>query len=215
MGVALKAKPRMPGRFALSGIAAAALCLALPSAWALGLGRLVVQSSLGESLRAEIDVSSLTPDEASNLKLRVASPDAYKAAGIDYNAVLPGTQVVLQRRADGRPYLRITSDRVVQEPFVDLILELTWNNGRLVREYTLLFDPPTTRSARPAAPETIAPAVAAAAPAPAAQARPVPPRAAPAPPTAPKRRVGGKRVDRCWRCHNKKKDNDTRQAASR
>ena len=176
MGVALKLKSRMPGRFALSGIAAAALCLALPSAWALGLGRLVVQSSLGEGLRAEIDVSSLTPDEAANLKVKIASPDAYKAAGVDYNAVLPGTQVVLQRRADGRPYLKISSDRVVQEPFVDVILELTWNTGRLVREYTLLIDPPTTRTAQPAAPPT--PAVASAVP-PATAARPVAPRPAP------------------------------------
>ena len=176
MGVALKAKSRVPGRFVLSGVAAAALCLALPSAWALGLGKLVVQSALGEGLRAEIDVSSLTPDEASNLKIRIASPDAYKAAGVDYNAVLPGAQVVLQRRADGRPYIRITSERSVQEPFVDVILELTWNTGRLVREYTLLIDPPTMRTAQPAAPA--APAVVAAAPMPvpaqAAQARPAP-----------------------------------------
>ena len=191
MGVALKAKSRVPGRFALSGVAAAALCLALPSAWALGLGKLVVQSSLGEGLRAEIDVSSLTPDEASNLKIKIASPDAYKAAGVDYNAVLPGAQVVLQRRADGRPYIRITSERSVQEPFVDVILELTWNTGRLVREYTLLIDPPTTRTAQPAAPA--APAVVAAAPMPVpaqpAQARPAPlpapARAAPEPRPAP------------------------------
>ncbi len=146
----MKSKSLVPGRFALSGIAAAALCLVIPSAWALGLGRLVVQSSLGEGLRAEIDVSSLTPEEASNLKVRIASPEAYRAAGVDYNAALPGAQVVLQRRSDGRAYLRLSSDRIVQEPFVDVILELTWNTGRLVREYTLLFDPPTMRAQAPA-----------------------------------------------------------------
>ncbi len=118
---------------------------------ALGLGRLNVQSALGETLKAEIDVSSLTPEEASNLKVSVAKPEAYRAAGVDYNAVLPSTQVALQRRADGRPYLKITSDRAVQEPFVDVILELSWSTGRLVREFTLLFDPPSTRTAAPAA----------------------------------------------------------------
>jgi len=152
------------GRFALTGVAAAALCLAAQGAWALGLGRLQVQSSLGEALRAEIDVTSLTPEEASNLQVKVASPDAYKAAGVDYNAVLPATRVTLERRADGRPYLRLTSDRGVQEPFVDVILEINWSSGKLVREYTMLFDPPTV--ARAPAPST-APAIAAATPAPA------------------------------------------------
>ena len=163
------------GRFALTGVAAAALLLAAQGAWALGLGRLQVQSALGETLRAEIDVTSLSPEEAANLQVKVASPDAYKAAGVDYNAVLPATRVSLEKRADGRPYLRLTSDRGVQEPFVDVILEINWSTGRLTREYTLLFDPPVT--ARAPAPST-APAMAAAEPArPAAQTRPAPARA--------------------------------------
>ena len=175
------------GRFALTGVAAAALLLAAQGAWALGLGRLQVQSSLGETLRAEIDVTSLSPEEAANLQVKVASPDAYKAAGVDYNAVLPATKVSLERRADGRPYLRLTSDRGVQEPFVDVILEINWSTGRLTREYTLLFDPPAT--ARTPAPST-APAMAAASPAaeptrPVAQARPAPARVPSAEPVAP------------------------------
>ena len=157
LGDALKRKSTFSGRFALTGVAAAALCLLAPAAWALGLGKLQVQSALGESLRAEIDVTSLSAEEASNLRIRVAPPESYRAAGVDYNPVLPGTQIVLQRRADGRPYLRITSDRGVQEPFVDVILEITWATGRLVREYTLLLDPPTATARAPAAP---APAVA-------------------------------------------------------
>jgi pilus assembly protein FimV len=182
----------MPGRFALSGVAAAALCLFMPSAWALGLGPLVVKSALGEGLRAEIDVSSMTPEEASNLKIRIANPEAYSAAGVDYNNILSETKVSLQRRGDGRPYLRLSSDRAVQEPFVDVILELNWNTGRLVREYTLLFDPPVTRTAQvPAAQPATAPVVSAA-PAPAAPAQPhavakpapvAPQPAAPQPPT--------------------------------
>jgi pilus assembly protein FimV len=111
------------GRFALTSVAAAALSLAVPAAFALGLGKLAVQSALGEALRAEIDVTSISAEEASNLRVRVAPPESYRAAGVDYNAVLPGTTVALQRRSDGRPYLRIASDRSVQEPFVDVILE--------------------------------------------------------------------------------------------
>ena len=149
------------GRFALTAVATAVLTSAIPSAWALGLGRIQVQSALGESLRAEIDVTSLSPEEAANLRVRVASPDSYRAAGVDYNAVLPGTQVELLRRADGRPYLKLISDRGVSEPFVDVILEINWSTGRLVREYTMLFDPPATaRTSTPPA-QTAAPVMSA------------------------------------------------------
>jgi pilus assembly protein FimV len=168
-------------RHALTAIAAAALALACTGAAALGLGRMAVQSALGESLRAEIDITNMTPEEASSLRVRVAPPEAYRAAGIDYNAALPGAQVTVARRADGRAYLRIVSDRVVQEPFVDVILELTWSSGRLVREYTLLLDPPSsTRTATAPAPAPIAPSIGAAPTPPAAVARP----AAPPPPMA-------------------------------
>ena len=132
-----------PGRFALTAVAAAAMWLSAPAAMALGLGRLGVQSALGEALRAEIDITSLSRDEASTLQVRIAPPESYRAAGVDYNSVLPNTTTQLLRRPDGRPYLRIASDRPVQEPFVDVILEMTWASGRLVREYTLLIDPPT------------------------------------------------------------------------
>jgi pilus assembly protein FimV len=147
LGDALKRNTRSVGRFALSGVAAAAMYLAVGNAAALGLGRLTVQSALGEQLRAEIDVTSLTPEEEANFRARIAGPDAYRAAGVEYNSALPGAQVTLERRPDGRPYLRIQSERVIQEPFVDVILELSWASGRLVREYTLLLDPPVTRQA--------------------------------------------------------------------
>ncbi|MEY4748627.1 MAG: hypothetical protein RIQ60_841 [Pseudomonadota bacterium] len=153
-------------------------------AQALSLGRLSVQSSLGEALKAEIDVTSLTPEEAANLRVRVAPPDSYRVAGIDYNPVLPVTQVQLERRADGTAYLRISSDRSVQEPFVDLILELSWATGRLLREYTLLFDPPTGRQPPPATTAVTAPVVAAPAVAAVPLNRPVPAPAVTQPPPA-------------------------------
>ena len=168
--------------FALRAVAVAALAVATSGSWALGLGRMAVQSALGESLRAEIDVTSITAEEASSLRVRIAPPDAYRAAGVEYSSVLPGTQVTLARRSDGRSYLRLASDRVVQEPFVDVILELTWASGRLVREYTMLLDPPTARAAAtppPAAP-AVSPVISAA---PAAAPAPAP---APAPVQAPR-----------------------------
>jgi len=183
------------GRFNLTRVAVAVLSLAASSSWGLGLGRLNVQSALGENLRAEIDIASLSPEEEGSLKVRVAPPDSYRSSGIDYNQVLTTAQVQLSRRANGQPYLRISSDRAVQEPFVDVILEINWSNGRLVREYTLLFDPPNLRAPAPPAVVTApvmspapAPVVKApAAPAPAAPAtlRPAPASPAPAPAPAP------------------------------
>lgn len=188
----MKDHPLSAGNFSLHRVAVAAVlsgvALLPASAWALGLGRLNVQSALGESLRAEIDVTSLTAEEAASLQVRVASPETYRAAGVDYNAVLSATNISLQRRADGRPFLRISSDRSVQEPFVDVILDLAWSSGRLVREYTLLFDPPAARAAAPVTPPAmtapaVAPAPVAVAPKPAASA-PAPVAAAPAPAVA-------------------------------
>ena len=127
-----------------------------------------MQSALGEVLRAEIEVTSLTPEEQASLRIRVAPPEAYRAAGVDYNPVLPSTRAPFERRADGRLFVRLVSDRGVQEPFVDVILEISWATGRLVREYTLLFDPPAAIRARRRrrARHVTAPVIAAAPPAP-------------------------------------------------
>ena len=164
-------------RFALTSLSAAVIALAAGPVHALGLGRLTVQSSLGEALRAEIDITSLAPEEASSLEIRIASPETYRAAGVEYHPALTGARVAMSRRPDGSPFLRVTSERVVSEPFVDVILEMSWATGRLVREYTLLLDPPrsaTAVAATPTAPAMTAP------PAP-AQPAPVAPPAPPAP----------------------------------
>ncbi len=189
LGDALKDHSMSAGRFVLNRVAVAAavsVLSALPTAgWALGLGKLNVQSALGEGLRAEIDVTSLTADEGATLQVKVATPETYRAAGVDYNGVLSNTAITLQRRADGRPFLRLSSDRPVQEPFVDVILDLAWSSGRLVREYTLLFDPPAARTASAPAPVT-APVMEAPAPTPApAPSRAASPSPAPAPAAAP------------------------------
>jgi len=156
---------RITGRrtaWSLNAVAVAVVALAGLSpvdADALGLGRLAVQSSLGEALRAEIDVNAITPEEAASLRARIAAPEAFRAAGVEFNGALSGATVALQRRADGRPYLRVVGERVVQEPFVDVIVELEWSSGRLVREFTMLFDPPPVAAPPPApVPVAIAPA---------------------------------------------------------
>ena len=186
-------------------VAAAALMLVHASASALSLGRLNVQSALGEALRAEIDVASITPEESDTLRAALASPDAFRAAGVDFNAALTGARASLVRRGDGRSVIRIQGDRAVTEPFVDVLLDVAWSSGHLQRAYTLLIDPPRvapspaapvtapvmSAAPQPAPVEPVAPAPApVATPAPAAKAAPAPaparpPRPAPAPAPAP------------------------------
>ncbi len=126
--------------------------LAAPDAQALTLGRAFVQSQLGEAMRAEVEFESLTPEEADSLRATIVSAEGYRQVGIDYNPALVGARVVLQRLANAKPSLRVTTNRIVQEPFLELMVEVTWRGGRLVRSYTLLFDLPSNRNvATPAA----------------------------------------------------------------
>ena len=164
--------------------AAALLCTGLlqaTDAQALALGRMTVKSPLGEPLRAEVEVLEISKEEADSLKVGLAPIEAFRAAGMDLNAALAGVQIALQRRPDGRAYLTLVGNRPVGEPFMDMILEANWASGRIVRDYTLLFDPPNLR---PAAPAPLAAAVTPAAPAgpvrEAPAARPSPAPAAPA-----------------------------------
>ena len=119
--------------------------LASVEAHALGLGRISVQSALGEPLRAEIEIVEINADEASSLRASVASAETFRASGLEYSPSVSDLQISVQKRANGRSYLRLSSARAVMEPFVDLVLEANWSSGRIVRDYTMLFDPPNLR----------------------------------------------------------------------
>jgi len=168
---------------ALLRLASAAM-LTLPLlAQAAGLGRLTVQSFLGQPLRAEIEIVSLQPGEESSLEARLASGNAFAQAGIEFNPVLTGIQFALDKRG-GKPMIRVSTRQPVNEPFVDLLVELRWATGLFVREYTVLLDPPGYEGPKPqpsmAAVPGAAPSVAETAAPPASKASP-PPAAAPAP----------------------------------
>jgi pilus assembly protein FimV len=162
-------------------VLAAALCLSATGAYAAGLGKITVLSPLGQPLRAEIDVNA-SPDELVSMNARLASPDAFRQVGIEYVQSVSSVRFALDKRRDGQPFLRMTSDRPINDAFLDVLVELTWSSGRMVREYTVLLDPPEGLSpATPvpvAAPKTTKPA---AAPVVVAPAREATPAAAPAP----------------------------------
>ena len=114
---------------------------------ALALGRITALSSLGEPLVAGIEVPDINAEEAVSLKATLASPDAFRAAGMEYNPALANVQITLNKRANGSTYLLIRSDKVVTDPFLNLVVNANWSTGRIVRNYTLLLDPPASKQA--------------------------------------------------------------------
>jgi pilus assembly protein FimV len=123
-------------------VVAALLVFASLAANAAGLGDLHVLSALGQPLRAEIAIVALKSGEQDSLSVRLASSEAFRQAGIEFNPALIGAKMSIQRR-DGKPVVSITTREPVNEPFIEMLVELEWAGGRLVREYTLLLDPPT------------------------------------------------------------------------
>jgi pilus assembly protein FimV len=108
---------------------------------AAGLGKLTVNSSLGQPLNAEIDLVSLQPGEMESLQARVAPPEAFRDARIEYTGSLRLLRFAVEKRANGQPYLKVTSSAPINEPFVDVLIEISWPSGRIQREYPILLDP--------------------------------------------------------------------------
>ncbi|QNK65519.1 FimV/HubP family polar landmark protein [Variovorax sp. PAMC26660] len=157
-------RPPLPSngwRLSILGAAAAvALGLASTDASAFALGQLKVQSALGEPLRAEIDVTEIAAAEADGLKINIATAEAFKNAGIPYNTALSDVKATLQRRAGGQYVVRLSGNRALNDPFIDLLLEANGSSGRIVRDYTVLLDPPAARQAATSTPATpIAPQI--------------------------------------------------------
>ena len=156
-----------------------ALLLAPWVAHAAGLGNLTVRSSLGQPLLAEIDLISVRKEESATLIARLAPPEAYRKADLQYGAALTGMRFAIEKRPSGEPYVKVMSTRPVNEPFINLVVELNSSSGRFTREYTALLDPPGYTPPQSMAAAPVAP--------PAPEARPVAPRSAPVAVPAPAR----------------------------
>jgi pilus assembly protein FimV len=126
-------------------------------------------------LNAEIEVLAVKRGET--VTARLAPPEVYNQANAQFNPALVGTRITVEKRPNGDLYLKATTPRPIQEPFIELIIELNSESGRVTRQYTALLDPPGYGRAAgeiPPRAETPEPAVASAAE--------PPPRAAPAGP---------------------------------
>lgn len=142
-----------------------AVAAACGRANALGLGEIELYSALNEPLNAEVRLLSVQAGELSNAVVHLAPNEEFARAGIERSAIMSDINFTVAPRNDGTAVVKITSTQAIREPFLDFILQLNWQSGSLLREYTLLLDPPVfgaEKSAPVAAPITESPAVAAA-----------------------------------------------------
>jgi pilus assembly protein FimV len=162
------------------------VCALSPSlTWALGLGEIHLNSALNEPMRAEIDLIAATPEELTALRASLAGRDAFARYGVDRPPFLSSLVFKVGKSKDKRDVLFVTSTDAIPEPFVTFLVEVNWSRGRLMREYTLLLDPPvyspgeTATSSAPVVAAATAPAAATT-----AAATTAPAAATPAAPTA-------------------------------
>ena len=120
-------------------------------AHAAGLGKITVFSVLGQPLRAEVEIMA-TRDELVNMNAQLAPEEAFKQMGLDYPRVLSEIEFNVAKRPNGQPIIKLSTLSPVNDPFIDMLLELSWPKGRIVREYTFLLDPqePLTHRQEPA-----------------------------------------------------------------
>ena len=126
---------------------------------AAGLGKLSIQSALGQPLRAEIELVAVQRDELGSISARLASVEAFRQARMDRAEALNSLRFEVEQRPNGQPVIKITSATPVNDPFLDMLIELNWSSGRLIREYTLLLDPPSDVRPKAETPPPSQPAV--------------------------------------------------------
>ena len=131
-----------------SWLVAAALCLCSPAVLALGLGGASIDSYLGQALDVRVEVISESSEELNSITAGLASADDFEYLGLNRSAITVPLKFELVTD-ESQSYIHITSDLRVSEPVVQVLLEVVWANGRMLREYTLFLDPPTINSKAP------------------------------------------------------------------
>jgi FimV-like protein len=109
--------------------------------WPAGLGRLTLTSAAGQPFQAEIELIAVKNEEKPALTASLASQQLFNQANVEYLPLLTTFQASIETRSNGHPYVRITSSQPVAEPLINLLVELNWPSGRLVREYAVVLAP--------------------------------------------------------------------------
>ena len=134
----------------LAATAAVTAALISPSALSLGLGDIDAESGLNQPLKAEITLLSSSNVSEEDLRAKLASYDAYTKFGVQREAYHNSLMFRIITKNDGTKAIIVESREPVKEPFLNFLIELNWAQGRLMREYTLLLDPPVFSKATPA-----------------------------------------------------------------
>ena len=133
-------------------LAAAMLCLSATSrVFAIGLGSIEIQSMLNDPLNAVIELTSATKQELDELKVSIAPRESFEKMGISRPAILNDFKFSVEQPLRGLPVIRVTTRQPVREPYLDFLIQASWSKGRLLRQYTLLIDPPVTMPVAPPA----------------------------------------------------------------
>ncbi len=120
------------------------------SSYAVGLGNIQLNSALNQYFDAEIGLLSVDKDEIADIKVTLASPEAFRRSGIDRPFILSKLRFMAEETAGGKTVIRVSSRDPIREPFLNFLIEVNWPKGKLLREYTVLLDPPVTLERRPA-----------------------------------------------------------------
>ncbi|MSR15736.1 MAG: hypothetical protein EXR86_14515 [Gammaproteobacteria bacterium] len=153
----------MPRKRAVA-VAVVLSALLTPVAFGLGLGTLKTKSALNEPFEARVEVVSASVQDFDALTVKLADEEQFSRAGVARDAVLLNLRFEVVSSEVGADYIRITTKDPVREPFLNFLLELNWAQGRLIREYTVLLDPPLYDRNRQPATTSVAPAPAASPP---------------------------------------------------
>ncbi len=120
------------------------------ASYAVGLGNIHLNSALNQYFDADIDLLSVEQDELSDIKVTLASTEAFRRSGIERPFVLTKLRFQPEQNEEGKTVIRVSSRDPIREPFLNFLIEVNWPKGRLVREYTVLLDPPATLERKPA-----------------------------------------------------------------
>ena len=126
----------------ISALISAGVIFAPQAAHAVGLGKLTVMSGLGQPFRGEIELLAVDRNEEGSLAARLAPPEVFQEAKVERSLALISLRFNIEQKKTGQWFVKMTSPQPINEPFLDMLVEVNWPSGRLLREYTVLLDPP-------------------------------------------------------------------------
>ena len=141
---------KLPARKLLGAVIAATLFIPT-SGFTLGLGEIEVNSALNQKLSADIELLSTTAEDSENIIVKLASRKAFTRAGLDRPYALNDLRFKAEI-INGVPHIKVSSGSPIREPFLNFLVEVDWPNGHLLREYTVLLDPPVFMTQAASAP---------------------------------------------------------------